>query len=148
MQRTARAPKNGTSRRTTEQLGVGVDCEDLSRWRRLVPRLDEMGMAKIFSRSEHRYCRSFADPVPHYAGRWCAKEAVVKAASARVSIEMKDVHIERDPSGRPVVTLDARVPDPGLAFQVSIAHSREQAMAFAIAYDRPRLARRTRSRKR
>lgn len=115
-------------------FGLGVDCEDIARWRELLPALRNGSFGAAFSPEEHRYCSRFADPAASYAGRWCAKEAVVKALSKFMSLCIRDVTIGADASGAPVVRL--RRPSrrgPSVVVQVSIAHSRERAVAFALA---------------
>ena len=58
------------------EFHVGIDAEDVARWRELLARMDEAHAQALFTPEEHAYCQHQADPAVHYAGRWCAKEAV------------------------------------------------------------------------
>ena len=114
------------------EMGIGVDCEDLDRWRSMLDELNNGPAVGMFHAEEHEYCRSFADPAPHYAGRWCAKEAVVKALAAHRLLSTREIKILNDALGRPY----ALVPDklPPVTIKVSISHSQSTAVAFAVAY--------------
>lgn len=71
-----------------------------------------------------------ADRARRLAGTWCAKEAVVKAASVVRLLSLREVVIERDASGRPVVRVEA---DPTLAGQLSVSISHTDAHVVAVA---------------
>ncbi|MGH2734944.1 MAG: holo-ACP synthase [Actinomycetota bacterium] len=114
------------------ELGVGVDCEDVARWRALVEDLDDSSAGRLFHESEHAYCRKFADPAPVYAGRWCAKEAVLKALSQWATFDLRAVRIEPGPGGRPVAVVDHPIAER-VEVKVSIAHTANTAMAVAVA---------------
>lgn len=58
------------------------------------------------------------------AGRFAAKEAIVKAMHGVQELHICDIEIRSDDSGAPVCTL------PGI--RLSIAHEREYAVAFAL----------------
>jgi len=59
-------------------LGVGVDVEPLATFRAPASGF----LARNFSPAEAAYCAGAADPAASLAGRWAAKEAVVKALTA------------------------------------------------------------------
>src|SRR4051812_46635414 len=100
-----RLPKDGSCSRSRtrdrpamiEQIGVGLDIEMVGRFRTPDPRL--------FTAAELALCAASANPIETRAGRWCAKEAVVKAISRYVMLSPREVEILGDPSGRPVVHL-------------------------------------------
>ncbi|GIJ51689.1 hypothetical protein Val02_85750 [Virgisporangium aliadipatigenens] len=101
-------------------FGVGVDVEEVDRWAD-PPR-------GLFTEAEHAHCRSMGRPAESYAGRWCAKEATVKALDPFVRVSLRDVEIGVAAGGAPVV----RVPWNG-AVRLSIAHTERIAVAVAIA---------------
>lgn len=114
-------------------FNVGIDCEDIERWRRMLPKLIEGVQRKLFTEEEHRYCRSYKDPAPHYAGRWCVKEAVVKALSPFHKVGVRQVEILADQNGRPF----CKFHDPGIlklepVVRISISHSKKTAVAVAM----------------
>jgi phosphopantetheine--protein transferase-like protein len=114
-------------------FSVGVDVEDLDRWRR--PGRD---LTVLFTPEERAYCEGQASPAAHFAGLWCAREAAFKALSPYVHLDLRQLHVGHDPAGRPVISID----DPAqraLAerLRVSISHSATTAMAFAVLDLRP-----------
>ena len=115
-------------------VGVGVDCEEVDRWRKLLPNLESGPQRSLFHPEEHAYCRSFPDAAAQYAGRWCAKEAVFKAVSAFCTLSLRDIRILNMEDGRPYAVVSA--PDfarVGARVRVSISHSARTAMAFVVA---------------
>jgi holo-[acyl-carrier protein] synthase len=122
-----------------QHFGVGVDTEQVARWRQLLPSLRAPSYRRLFSEHEHRYCESFADPAPVYAGHWCAKEAVFKAVSsvrqeagAGDALTIDQIEIDHVATGCPV----ARLPRDWakmLRVKVSISHDTQRALAFAVA---------------
>ena len=114
-------------------FNVGIDCEDMERWRRMLPKLTEKVQQKLFTEEEHRYCRSYKDPAPHYAARWCAKEAVLKALSPFYKISLRQIEILVDQNGRPFCKFnDPEISKLELEVRISISHSKETAVAVAM----------------
>ncbi len=98
-----------------ELPGVGVDIEAVSRFTDVRPGL--------FTDSELQHA---GDRAESRAGIWCAKEAVVKAVSKWHLLSVRQVEITHD-EGRPTVVV------PGFRVDVSISHTRDYAVGFAIA---------------
>ncbi len=65
--------------------GIGIDLEDISRFRDMPFSLNPRFYEKIFTSEEIRYCLDKADPPQHFAVRFCAKEAFVKATKRTAS---------------------------------------------------------------
>ena len=113
---------------------VGIDIEDIDRWRKLLPEIDAALGKRIFFPEEHEYCRKYADKAPRYAGRWCAKEAVFKALSSRYKLLATDIKILCDSEERPYVDLShERFAGANPIIRLSISHSDTTALAFALA---------------
>ena len=88
----------------------------------------------LFTPEEHAYCQHQADPAVHYAGRWCAKEAVVKAVFPFHRLTTREVHIVEAADGSPrAVVQPNAVERDGLAVRISITHTPTTACAFAVA---------------
>lgn len=104
--------------------GVGVDVEEIARW--------EEPDVRLFTAAEREHCAR-GQSAERYAGRWCAKEAVVKALAPYVAASLRDVEILAGPAGEPLVRLADRVASPDVEVRVSIAHSRTLAVAVAVA---------------
>jgi holo-[acyl-carrier protein] synthase len=87
---------------------------------------------------ECRYVLSLGDPVPPFAARLAAKEAVYKALQllpdAR-AVGWRDIEVRRLSDGRPTIALHGRaaaILGPTLKIHVSLSHSRDVAAAVAI----------------
>ncbi len=118
---------------STQNFCVGIDCEDIERWREMLPKIEQGARRKLFTEEEHRYCRSHKDPAPHYAARWCAKEAVFKAMSPFCKISLRQIEILCDQSGRPFCRFsDPEVLKIAPAVSISLSHSKHTAMAVAM----------------
>lgn len=115
-------------------MNVGIDCEDIKRWRDMLPKLEAGYQRKLFTEDEHSYCSSFKDPAPHYAVRWCAKEALLKALSPFCKLDLREIEVANDLEGRPFFILNS--PEilvlNNLTILLSMAHSGETAMAAVI----------------
>lgn len=114
----------------TNKLGIGVDIERISRFK---PRLkDKNFLSKIFTAKELKYCFSKAIPEHHLAGRYAAKEAVFKALS-QAGLNLKSLkNIEIIPSKAAPGVRVSNLKPLCSEILVSIAHSNESAIAFAL----------------
>ena len=120
--------------------GVGTDIVEVSRVEHLVRRYGERFLDKVFTVEEIAYCRSRARPGEHFAGRFAAKEAVLKALGKGLftGLALTDIAVNRDPSGAPVVRLaggaDRLARSLGIGrILISISHTGALALAVAIA---------------
>lgn len=115
---------------------VGVDIVELQRIQRAVQRHGPRFLKRVYTISELAYCRG---DVGRLAARWAAKEAVSKAlGTGWRGIAWRDVEVEREPTGRPVVILHggARAAAEGLqltTWEVSLSHSTQNAIAVVLA---------------
>jgi holo-[acyl-carrier protein] synthase len=117
---------------------VGVDLVEVGRVARLADQ--PIGLAGVLTDTELEYCRARQRPGEHMAGRFAAKEAVLKALGTGLApgIRWTDVEIRNDVSGRPTVHLHggaaALAADHRLVrVEVSISHTAELAVAHAVA---------------
>lgn len=127
-------------------LGLGVDIVEIDRMAAAIerrPRIKE----RIFSDEERAYCEKRSKPEVHYALRFAAKEAVLKALGTGFSgMRFRDVEVVREASGRPVPRLHGeaarRAEELGIIemhLSLSFTHSTAVASAVAITEDaRPR----------
>ena len=100
--------------------GLGVDIEPVARF--VDPDL------RLFTPAEVAHCLGRPDASERFAGRWCAKEAVLKALTgAEGRYSLRDVEIVAGPHGEPL----ARVTGYGGTVLVSISHDGVTAAAVA-----------------
>ena len=125
-------------------LGHGIDLVECDRIRALIEKHPERFLARILTPAERTRAERFRNPVPHIAGRWAAKEAILKALGTgwRGGIAWTDMEILPDPMGRPLVALSgetARIAgEMGIRrILLSITHTDHHASASAIGVDDP-----------
>lgn len=113
---------------------VGVDIVEIPRIRAAVERHSGGFRRRVYTEIEWEQCGS---SYASLAGRFAAKEAVMKALGVG-GFRFRDVEIVRARSGQPEVRLHGRMRERadqlGIArIAVSISHSRESAVAVALA---------------
>lgn len=118
---------------------VGVDMVPIPRMARALartPRLKE----RLFTEEERAYCDARSRPAEHYAARFAAREAVLKALGCGFSqgIGLKDVWVRLDKAGEPHAELEGRAREvaDSLGIQevaLSLSHTQETALANAVA---------------
>jgi len=126
--------------------GLGVDIVEIGRMKAALerrPRLKE----RLFSAEEREYCDKRSRPEVHYALRFAAKEAVLKAlGTGFAGMRFTDVEVLRETSGRPVPRLSGkaaqRAEELGIVemhLSLSFTHTTAVASAVAITQEsRPR----------
>lgn len=119
------------------EIGVGVDVEAVARWRELLGRREPWRLAALFTPREMAGLDRRPDLALHLAGRWCAKEAAMKALTRFDRVSLRDVEIVDGPGGAPHVRLESLGPGHGqVEVRVSISHTGELACAVAVALRR------------
>ena len=122
-----------------DAIAHGIDLVDCARLKAAIGRHGERLLKRVFTPAELEYCRDRKRELEHLAGRFAAKEAVLKVLGTgwRRGINWTDVEIRNDPSGRPRVYLSGRcrqiADERGLGeIVVSISHIATHAIASAI----------------
>ncbi len=123
-------------------IGCGVDVVELPRFTRAIRRGDRAFVRRIFTASEQAYARKLPRTMLlHLAGRFAAKEAVIKAISqvepSRM-LAMNEIEIRNDHLGRPSIQLHDG-PNHSLVVHVSLSHVNSVAVASAIVMKRAAL---------
>ncbi len=114
-------------------VGIGVDIERVERFAHFVNGRNDPFLQRVFTVGELAYCFGQASPAEHLAGRFAAKEAVIKALTNFTNdpVAQSDIEIARNEKGAPIVRLKSGLlPPPNI--QISISHTSETAMAFVI----------------
>ena len=121
-------------------VGLGTDIVEIPRIGRIIERHGELFLNRVFTDDEIRYCQHRKESYPHFAGRWCAKEAVMKVLGTGFmwGVGWRDIEITNERSGKPHVTLHGGALDLADGMDVdrmliSISHCRAYATATAIA---------------
>ncbi|MTI80946.1 MAG: holo-[acyl-carrier-protein] synthase [Firmicutes bacterium] len=118
--------------------GIGTDIIEIARVADAA--INPRFLERIYTKKEREHCLGRNDPYPCLAGRFAAKEAVLKALGSGLSgCRFVDVEILSDEkTGAPKVVLHARAKNKALVkgikqVMVSISHDRGRAVAFAVA---------------
>ena len=119
-------------------VAVGLDVVEMPRARELFARHGERILDRTLTSAEREYVLSLGDPVPAFAARLAAKEAVYKALQVLPNargVGWREIGVMRRPDGRPEVELFGRAAAllvSGLKLHISLSHSRDVAAAVAI----------------
>ena len=117
--------------------GVGTDIIEIERFEKTLQRSPKI-TEKLFSPKENSYCQSKGkNKVLHLAGRFAAKEAIVKALGEGFgrTISFLDLEILNNKKGQPIVFFSEKLKKkfPKIKVLISISHSKTVAVAFALA---------------
>ena len=122
-----------------EIVGVGTDIVECLRIGRMIEQHGELFLCRVFTEREIRYCQARKRTTEHFAGRWAAKEAILKALGVgwRRGLTWTDVEVRNDGGGRPQVLLCGAAKEIAVNRRVgdvllSIAHCRAYAVAYAL----------------
>ena len=114
---------------------IGVDIVTISRFND--PALQKQSfLDRCFTPAEQTYCLSKIDPAPHFAARFAAKEAVIKALSGMdLYLDINKIEITNNKIGRPYITfLTDNKTIISLKADLSLSHSETDAIAFVILW--------------
>jgi len=116
-------------------IRIGVDNIAISRFDKTLLS-DSIFLNRCFTSKEQEYCLSKIDPSPHFAVRFAAKEAVIKALSGfDLFLEYNKIEITNDAKGRPFINYLTDEPSySDLNTDVSLSHSETSAIAFVIIH--------------
>jgi holo-[acyl-carrier protein] synthase len=121
-------------------IGIGTDIIECLRIGQMIERHGELFIARVYTQHEIQYCQTRKQAIQHFAGRWAAKEAILKALGTgwRKGISWRDVEVRNDPGGRPFAALHGGARDVveqlGITeMLISISHCRSHAIAYAVA---------------
>jgi holo-[acyl-carrier protein] synthase len=120
-------------------LGIGIDIVDIRRMQVALERQGGRFIQRVFTREEQTYCKAHRNPVPYYAVRFAAKEALFKALGTGWSrgLTWQDAEVLREGGGAPRLKLAGKALEfsgkMGVGvIHVSLSHSEESAVALVI----------------
>ena len=85
--------------------GIGIDIEDVSRFKNKIK--NKRFLELIFTKKEMDYCMKKKSPDINFTGKFCAKEAVIKAYDK--NLNPKDIEIINLKSSRLAVKIKGRL---------------------------------------
>ncbi len=86
-------------------FGIGIDLIEVDRLRRSVEKFGDKFLNRIFTDNEIKYCQTKSNSYQHYAVRFAAKEALLKAIGTglRAGITWHQIEIINDTQGKPSI---------------------------------------------
>jgi holo-[acyl-carrier protein] synthase len=121
-------------------VGLGTDIVEIDRIAGMIDRHGDTFLDRVFTPAERAYCGKKKHAAQHYAGRWAAKEAAMKALGTGFvpGVGWHDFEILPEQSGAPKLTLSGggatKAKSLGIdAILVTMSHCRGYATATAIA---------------
>ncbi len=121
-------------------IGIGTDIIEVPRIALMIEKHAELFVRRVYTEHEIGYCSLRKAANQHYAGRWAAKEAVLKAMGTgwAAGIQWTDIEVRNDVTGQPSIHLSGGAKrtcnECGISqVMISISHCRTFAVAYAIA---------------
>ncbi len=123
-----------------EIVAHGIDLVDCPRIEKMVADHGERFLERVFTDKERAYAEGKKNTVEKYAGRFAAKEAILKLMGTgwRGKIAWTDIEVVNNPSGQPEIKLSGEVEKIAARLKikhisVSITHTANFAIASAVA---------------
>jgi len=121
-------------------IAHGIDLVDCPRIEQMIDRHGERFVRRVFTDTEQAYAKANKNEIEKLAGRFAAKEAVLKLIGTgwRGKIAWTDIEIINNAAGQPEVTVTGEVKriagELGIDhISVSITHTANFAIASAVA---------------
>ncbi|GAB6183429.1 holo-ACP synthase [Thermodesulfovibrio hydrogeniphilus] len=114
--------------------GIGVDIVSVDRIKAIYEKFGEKFLKKIFTDNEIKYSFSHKNPFPHFAARFAAKEAVIKALNKPEGLKLKDIEIINSSNGSPQIAISGSwfMDKEKTVINCSLSHEKNYAVAFVI----------------
>lgn len=115
--------------------GIGIDIVAIERIEKLVKKHNDKFLQRTFTEKEIEYCKSKSHPAQHYAGRFAAKEALMKALGKPLTF--KEIEIQNPFSSPPKIELTGKAKEmteqlDSPTIFLSISHDHEYAIAQVV----------------
>ena len=126
---------------TDLKIRQGIDIVSVERLEAAAQRHGDRFLDRIFTPEERAYCESKRFKYEHYAARFAAKEAMMKAVEIRRQnrFRFREIEVRRRPTGKPEIYLSSEsskrfgLPQ-GVRTELSMAHERAYAVSFVMLF--------------
>ena len=119
--------------------GMGADLVEIDRMGKIIARWGDRFVHRVFADEEISYCRKHALPAMHFAARFAAKEACLKALGIGLGmgVGLKEIWVSRSDRGVPSLIFadKARILMEKQSIKgahLSLTHTRRHAMAMVV----------------
>lgn len=113
----------------------GIDIVEIKRIKNIINKRKNF-ISKLFTGKEISYCSSKKNPYPHYASRFAAKEAFLKAVGSgwQGKLNWTDIEISNDKFGKPEIIVVKTSKYKGFnkftKVELTISHDKNYAVAL------------------
>ena len=121
-------------------FGIGTDIVECDRIATMIDKHDDLFIDRVYTPTEIEYCSNRKSATQHFAGRWAAKEAILKALGTgwAKGVSWTDIEIKNEMGGQPRVRLGGGAREiceqKGITeILISISHCKSYATAYATA---------------
>ena len=117
--------------------GIGIDIVKIKRMKDADQKWGRPFFEKFLVDDEISYCFQKKEPYPSAAVRFAAKEALIKAIGAEITVRMKDIVIDVNEKGRPLVTVHGTLRDFFESARIrhchlTLSHEKEYGIACVV----------------
>ena len=120
-------------------FGIGTDIVECLRIAQMIERHGELFINRVYTQNEIEYCRSRKAATQHFAGRWAAKEAALKALGTGLAqgLRWQDIETDNNAQGAPLLRFAGRAAelqrDRGIrTLHLSLSDEQAYVVAFVI----------------
>jgi holo-[acyl-carrier protein] synthase len=118
-------------------LGIGLDLCEVERIRRLLEKDRGRFVRRVYREAEIAYCDARRKPEIHYAARFAAKEAFLKALGRGWRLGWTQVEVVRMASGKPDLLLTGKAAEAAESrgvrhVHLTLTHTPETAAAVIV----------------
>lgn len=123
-------------------VGIGIDIVEVDRIQKTLTDHPERFRARVFTEMEVQYCESRKNRFEHYAARFAAKEAVMKALGTGwgKGVIFSEIEVCRTEAGKPELELHGKTKQRAekagvLRAYLSLSHTKDYAAAQVVLTD-------------
>lgn len=124
---------------TFPDCSPGIDLVENARIATAIERAGPAFLRRTFTEAEVAYCQAHRDPVPHFAARFAAKEAVAKAMTTGIgeAAAFREIEVVHRAGGSPSIQLHGTAAATAAAqgiisLEVSLTHTDHYSAAMVI----------------
>jgi len=119
-------------------ISCGIDIEAVHHLPEVQDYWDEAFYKRSFTSAEIAYCLMQENPRMHFAGRWCAKEALRKCDPIYLHEAMANLEVASNEAGAPFIRHYVNGVATVLPFAISISHTPQTAIAIVMRLTPPK----------
>ncbi len=117
--------------------GIGIDLVKIERIKEAHEKWGRKFFERILTENEIAYCFERKEPYPSLAVRFAAKEALVKAISSEIFVNLKEIEIVNNENGKPLIRVHGELEkffkDRDIkTCHLSLSHEKEFGIACVV----------------